>query len=692
MALDIEKAKAAGYSDAELVDFLAKDSSLDVGKARKVGYSDTELLKHLSQPTAPKTTEAETAPTPVAAPLTTAPITATAPTQPAAAPVKPEEDSWWQGTIADKPLKLGAGLVTGVRMIADAMGADSEASKNLRGVEDYIAALYSAGSKKDSQEIARIMRDAEDKGVGDQVLAGMKAFYVAPVDLMVNALGTSAPAIVGGVLATLAAAPTAVATGLGLGIGAVMGAGTIKGSIYEATKQILSEKTELSPKEIEARAVKAQEYGGKNLDQILIGTGLGMFGAASGIEPALARQLAKGIASTAAQKEAVALATRKATEEAAKRGVIKHGAITGGKEFVGEGLEGGQEQLAQNIAQQREGFDVPTMRGVAGQATMEGLAGLGMGTLGGGREAMKAKREMAEEELAKTGEKFQGQFTTAKEEALRAKVGYTEETAGMLKSIKDASGKDIVANVEEPEIAGAAEKAAEQAAKTKTAEDLITKIDAGEKVTRKDINPVGEALGVKFPPHATNETKIDLIRQHIKGASNVAGSQQSAAGTSTNVAAQPSTNATAEGTTAAKPNGVDATNAIAAQPAGGKAAQPAALTPKVAPETVSHLKELSDKAEALANDGKGRKYNGGRTIDKALTRAIDAYNAFKEQHGINEDELPANYREVGALAAMNKKVYATPRTDEEAVLATEEEEQANYDKNLQESYKGKEST
>ena len=41
---------------------------------------------------------------------------------------------------------------------------------------------------------------------------------------------------------------------------------------------------------------------------------------------------------------------------------------------------------------------------------------------------------------------------------------------------------------------------------------------------------------------------------------------------------------------------------------------------------------------------------------------------------------------------MGKKVYATPRTDEEAVLASEEEEQANYEKNLKESYAGKEST
>jgi hypothetical protein len=305
--------------------------------------------------------------------------------------------------IADVPLKVGAGAVTGVRLIADAFGADNPVSQNLRGVENWIADLYSAQSKKDSQEIARIMKDAEDKGVADQVLAGVKAFSVAPVDLLANALGTSAPAILAALGTTLTGGAPLVAGAATLGTGAAMGAGTIKGSIYDATKQILSEKTQLTPEQIEKAAVQAQAYNGKNLDQILLGAGLGAVGGASGAEPVIARQLAKGIASTAAQKEAVKLATEKAAVEAAKRGVIKHGAITAGKEFLGEAAEGGQEQMAQNLAQQRLGFDVPTMQGVAGQATMEGLAGLGMGAVSGGREALGAKREQIAKELAAAG-------------------------------------------------------------------------------------------------------------------------------------------------------------------------------------------------------------------------------------------------------------------------------------------------
>ena len=55
MALDVEKARAAGYSDAEIVDYLSKSSTLDVNKARKAGYADDELIQYLSRaaPAAP---------------------------------------------------------------------------------------------------------------------------------------------------------------------------------------------------------------------------------------------------------------------------------------------------------------------------------------------------------------------------------------------------------------------------------------------------------------------------------------------------------------------------------------------------------------------------------------------------------------------------------------------------------------
>jgi hypothetical protein len=187
---------------------------------------------------------------------------------------------------------------------------------------------------------------------------------------------------------------------------------------------------------------------------------------------------------------------------------------------------------------------------------------------------------------------------------------------------------------------------------------------------------------------AINRKKLeDYLAQ--QGAQNVAGTGQSATGASTNVVVPANTGAAATRAGATDANGMVLADANATQLAGGKAEQSVTLAQKLR----NDLKELSDRVETLANDGKGRKFNGSNSVDKTLTKAINDYNEFKAQHGIDdENDLAANYRNVEALAAMNKKVYATPRTDEEAVLASEEEEQANYEKNLKESYAGKEST
>ena len=514
---------------------------------------------------------------------------------PAPAPTEEKEAVPLLRQTADVPLKVGAGVVTGVRMVADAFGADSDVGKNLRGVEDYIASLYSAQSKKDSKEIARIMKDAEDKGVLDQVVAAAKAFSVAPVDMLANALGTSAPAIATGLVATLASAPALVGLGISALTGAVMGAGTVKGAIYEGTKQALAENTDMSPQEIEARAVLAQEYRGQNLDQILMGSALGTVGASTGVEPALARQLAKGIATKEAVKAAIKQNTAKETALAAERGVVKQGAITAGKELATEFPQGAQEQLAQNVALQREGLDVPTMRGVVGQGTLEGLAGLGMGAAAGGREAAKARRELAED--ATRGGNISGQFTTDKEEVQRAGVGFSKESADLLMPATDAAGAPLVANVTPPEITETPAPAAETKTKKIKAEpikpedvtpesiqaanDYVAKIDSGEAIKQSDYRKVAASLGVKIPFGTKNVDGVELIRQHLaqQGAPNATGIDTSAGGAGAGVATLTDTGQAAAGAPGPQPGGVVSTGADAGTNLAGASQQPSALTP-----------------------------------------------------------------------------------------------------------------
>ena len=520
----------------------------------------------------------------------------------AAAPVAPPDESFpFLRQVADVPLKLGAGVVTGVRMVADAFGADSSIGQSLRGVEDYIADLYSAQSKKDSQEIGRIMKDAEDKGVLDQVVAGAKAFSVAPVDMLTNALGTAAPAIAAGLATTLGGAPLLAARAATLGIGSLMGSGTVKGAIYDATKSALKENTDLSDKEIEARAVAAQEYGGQNLDQILMGAGLGAVGARTGVEPMLARQLAKGITSSEAVKQAIKQSAARDTAKAAERGVIKQGAITGGQEFLMEGAQGGQEQLAQNIALQREGFNVPTMRGVYGQGTLEGLAGLGMGAVTGGREAASATRELAGEKVpGQTKEQqdisdteLKDQFTPAQEQARRAGKGFDQASADLLMPASTTAGKALIEGVVRPDITDipvVSETKTKKAERVKPedvtpetiqkAQDYIAGIEAGGKLTQPEVNALAKELGVTLPfAVKSNVAKLNIIKQHLaqQGAPSDAttGTDTDAIGAGANVAALATENDPSAGPVSSR---VVSPATIAQPDTSGKGVQPTALT------------------------------------------------------------------------------------------------------------------
>lgn len=606
-----------------------------------------------------------------------------------AAPVKPPEprpeDQNVFRQFADVPLKVGSGVVSGVRMIADAFGADTGVSKTLRGVEDEIAALYSAQSKKDSREIARIMKEAEDKGIGDQVLAGIKAMSVAPVDILSNALGTSAPAIAAGLLTVLTGGAPVIATAAGVGTGALMGAGTVKSAIYDATKQVLTEKTKMTPEQIEAAAVKAQEYGGDNLDQILIGAGLTAIGSVTGAEPAIARQLAKDIvgrsvrteAEKAAGKTAVGTAIKEAaakdTALAAERGVIKQGTITAGKEFLGEAAEGGQEQMAQNIAQQRQGFDVPTMQGVVSQATLEGMAGLGMGAFGGGREAYKAKREIAADTAA---ERDLTNFTTADED-IKAKP--PEPTAEQIALI-DADTRTTK----------------EEAPPAATPVSLAT-LEPGQKVTlyrgenaenqadgewwttdKAKAKKYGKVTTVTLPSELVGQyaaqghggpdefvfpskTPSELKKQGKKGAPSGTDNAPSGAGTSVDESTAADVNA--PGIKDDTVGGVGGAGKPADADLAGKKTELTSLSP----ETQDKIAEYRDKLYQYIDEGRNQKH---------IKNTLNLLNKLEDTHGVelttmpSQDGLPAKrqgYTSVQKLIDQGKGAVAV--TQEGAPVA-----------------------
>ena len=294
--------------------------------------------------------------------------------------------------IADIPLSVAEGLSGTVKSISDAFGADNAVSDAADYVSQAAAALKSAGSREDAEIARKIQADAEGKGVWEEVKAAARAFAYAPLENIASVAGSAVPFIAAGaVTGGTGAVPLATMAGLGT----ASGVGTIKGAVYDAVYEEFV-KSGASEKDAEAAAEQAQEYGGKNMDQIGLGGAFGALASATGFAP----QIARTIGANAAKNVAAKVAAREAVEVGARKSIpgafVKGSAI----EAVPEAVQGGQEQLAQNVALQREGFDVDTWRGVAGQAASEGIASLFLGGYGGAREAGMENREALTKEIA----------------------------------------------------------------------------------------------------------------------------------------------------------------------------------------------------------------------------------------------------------------------------------------------------
>lgn len=106
------------------------------------------------------------------------------------------------------------------------------------------------------------MKEAEGKGTYEGVKAGLKAFAVAPVQTTMSGLGSVIP-VAAATMATGGGAIPAMAAGAATG--AAMGAGTVKGAIYDDIKEC-SLAAGMTPEAAEAAATKAQAYGGGNTD------------------------------------------------------------------------------------------------------------------------------------------------------------------------------------------------------------------------------------------------------------------------------------------------------------------------------------------------------------------------------------------------------------------------------------------
>jgi hypothetical protein len=213
MAFDIEGARRAGYSDAEIADHMAKQSGFDAAGAKQAGYTDADILQHL---------------------------TASAPTQPA-----PQDDRSYVRSAAEGVLRsaasVGNTILSPVRAAANYLAPEEttvqtlvDGKKRRTGalapVANYLNEMRDSMDWLDRENASNPMTYGAGRLVGDIAMtapvggfvgAGIKAAGARAGLPVVERLGT---AVATGGLRT-GAVPTTVSSGAAnLGVRAAGGA------------------------------------------------------------------------------------------------------------------------------------------------------------------------------------------------------------------------------------------------------------------------------------------------------------------------------------------------------------------------------------------------------------------------------------------------------------------------------------
>lgn len=266
-------------------------------------------------------------------------------------------------SLGDIAKSFGIGAAGSTKALTDVAGAENFLSSKLgKGVEGLQQSLTPERQAEMERQAARMKAAEESGSLLQEIKAGALNVAEAPLQSAAQAIGSFVP-----YLPALFAAPVAAAMRLSVGsqaairavaqqapkvIGTAQGAGAIKGSIYDGVLQAEME-AGVDPEIARQKADTAQSYFGGNFDQIALGAGLGLAAGSTGVEKFFTPVGRAGLAPGIAQRVAGATLA----------------------ESLPEAAQGGQERLAQNIALQREGYDVDTFKGVAGAATQEALTG-----------------------------------------------------------------------------------------------------------------------------------------------------------------------------------------------------------------------------------------------------------------------------------------------------------------------------
>lgn len=250
MPFDLEGARKAGYSDADIANYLASKQNFDIGGARKVGYGDQEIISHL------------------------------------AGREKPPEAGFSVGDIGVAGVRGTLGVT---KAITDVFGADNPVSKKIAEYSTSMASLYTPERQKEIAFYERKAKEAEESGKPtEEIKTALQSIKAAPLQATAEAVGSIIPN-----LASLFIPVVGEARGAALArsaynmfIGIMEGTGAVKGSIYDNVKEELV-KNKVPEEQAAKIAEQAQSYTGKNFDQILLGAGIGAAAGKFGVEQLL---------------------------------------------------------------------------------------------------------------------------------------------------------------------------------------------------------------------------------------------------------------------------------------------------------------------------------------------------------------------------------------------------------------------
>lgn len=328
MAFDVQAALKAGYSEGEIAEYLGQQQRFDAVAAMNSGYTPREIIKHLT-------------------------------TEPKAAPF----------SLTDVGLTGAAAVAGAGKSFLQAFGPQTPGVESLGEFQQSLLGMRTPERQAEVARRSTIEQQTAKTGTAlEEVGAFLGGIKEAPIQSIAQGIGSTVPALLTGAVALVAGAPLGIAGALTIGarflFGALQGAGEVKGSIYENIVRELKAQG-IPEAEAKIQAEAAQNYISKNTDNIFVGAGLGALAGGTGAERVLGNFVAKKLGTD--------LATGAAKKEA--EGLIMRGVKEALKEGIPEGLQGGQEQFASNVALSREGMETPAFEGVLGSAARDAAIG-----------------------------------------------------------------------------------------------------------------------------------------------------------------------------------------------------------------------------------------------------------------------------------------------------------------------------